>query len=904
MTVPDIRTIVADPDFQALPYNERRRALSEMDPDFAKLPIGEQDKALSEMTRAASPEPTGFFEAAVETGEPSMRKAARVAAPMVRPGLEIGGLLGGGLLATPADVAAGPAPTILGAGLGYSAMSALADLIDEYGGGQQTPSLGGRLMKGAEDVAKGSAFEAGGQVAGKYILEPLIGGAIRRAGNILNRVTGKSPEYAANAAEADALESAIPGWKASIGEKRNDPGLLQIQRGLERKAGTPAAHAKAEITDQNSLILRDYLDTNFGGKQSVDDVLASVLGLRAQAETATREAAAGAEAAAGRLATTRPQEAGSVIVRKNEEALAPIKTQERTLWGKVDNYGAPTANTNAAFQDVLKTPSMARKLVKRISKVYEETPKTVAGMQSIEREINSAMYDRAATQTEKHFLGKLKDGIRSDMEALGKAADAGDIYLYKGNIVSPGSLSEEAAKLMGDISKAEATAKPNVDMEKVVAALKAKNMQAMQVVQEGRTSFVERMVQDYKRVFQKDPPTLPMKDSDHVAWMKNRALKIKQILAESKPAQNVAEQIRTARDFSRTKFERFDRGAVRDIMKFGRAPNSRAIPDEQIASRFMTPSNADQLIKALGDQAAAGKAMEGFVATDMQKNAVNPTTKEIVTNAFNQWFAKNKIVLDKYGLTKSFENIGRAQETLEAAKVAEAGFNRSAAAKMLNSDPENAIAQAFSGAEGLSPKNTAGIMTRLMEQVKGDKNALAGLKNAFKDFIIKRSETTAETLSGQAVVSPAQIQKALDKYRPAMQVLYRDEPAKLKALLDVQKAIKISSRSIGPVSKGGSDTAELMAAQAFMDLAGHGVKFVGGRLFLPVDLARKGYSVLRGISLKQTEGLLTRAMYDPELAEALLMARKGSGAKYVERTLREKLISIGITGASSYKRQE
>lgn len=336
---------------------------------------------------------------------------------------------------------------------------------------------------------------------------------------------------------------------------------------------------------------------------------------------------------------------------------------------------------------------------------------------------------------------------------------------------------------------------------------------------------------------------------------------------------------------------RFRTGTVEQITRRGNEASGLNIPDGLIVKKVFTPDGADDLIRAIGKDKAA-IIIEGHAADDLLKRAVNPATGEINRKALAGWLNKNRQVLDKFGITDQFSRVDLAHAALESAKANESAFNKSIAAKLLDSDPEKAIAAAMGGAGGMSAKNTAGIMQGLIKQLGGDKKAIAGLKNAFKDFLVNKAETTAKTISGDNILSPAAIQKEMAKYRPAMHVLYKDEPRKLKALLNVQKAVEISARSSRSPLGGGSDTAENMNVAA--NVLGVIVERIPG-LNLATRLGKMGLGAINNLNQKEVNNLVARALYDPDLALTLMRAASGkTPQKEVARQLNSHLITLGI----------
>ncbi len=94
----------------------------------------------------------------------------------VRPTLEMGGLVAGGILGGGAGLSAGPGaivttPTgaIIGSGLGYAGGRQIANILEQKMGMRGRPPLSEALVETGKDVLAGSTMEAGGQVAGKTL---------------------------------------------------------------------------------------------------------------------------------------------------------------------------------------------------------------------------------------------------------------------------------------------------------------------------------------------------------------------------------------------------------------------------------------------------------------------------------------------------------------------------------------------------------------------------------------------------------------------------------------------------------------------------------------------------------------------------------------------------------------
>jgi hypothetical protein len=826
----------------------------------------------------------------------------RASAQGRRLALEAGGATAGAILGTPI----GPQGSIAGGGLGYAGGKLAADYLEELSGTRKSPDFLGRVSDVGKDFSSGAllqgagesganalkmAFEWGKRKAAASGIALTKDDIIQKAKELLQSNMGKTtnPE---NVTGAERLAAEIPGYKPSLAESTGDADLIRLQQSLARQPGgmgTEIAHRQA-----NRKALADYLDSQFSAGKTIDDVLATFEKNRIAVDADMKNAVEAAHAAASKVTPVEAQSAGRGIFEKVKKVMAPVLDKERELWSAVDNLPMPTANTEKAFADAIATPSTAEPILTKIQKIYGATPKTVQGLRRVELELDSAINSAGATNTEKHFLRQVKAGVQKDIEEIGSAAESGDIAMSNGQAVYPSKLKEEYASLDSKITAATQAQQPKPDIQAIQKTLQEKGIPSMKAKGETDASYEQRIVNQYKQSIGGDIQTILPEEPAWVAGMKQRQKQIKDLLDNAQPAQNVADQIKTAKNYShQEKFSRFDRGAVRDILKQGNAPNGRRVPDAEVAGKFMTPDNADQLIKALGDQKLAGNTMEGFIASDMAAKTQNPTTKEIIPKAFDSWIKKNRVVLEKYGLTDKFKTIQDANATLETAKIAQDQFNKSLAGKMLNADPDKAIAAAFG-----STKNTGETMNQLMAQMKGDADAIAGLKSSFKDFMVKQTQNTADALTGGQIISNSKIQSVLAKYDPALRRLYGADSQEYKALKNVQEAIQVSYRSIPSPLGGGSNTVE--QANTALDTLAKVVGMPGLKMgplgSFAVRAGQRAIGIFTKLSEQDALTILRRAMYDPELAKDLLMAKRGLRPDIVEKNLRAKFITMGIIG--------
>jgi tetratricopeptide (TPR) repeat protein len=133
------------------------------------------------------------------------RRVAGAISPYARPVLEMGGMMGGGALASPV---APPFGTVAGAGLGYAAGKQLADVMDIYAGKMKQPSLQQGLIGAAKDVPAGMAMEVGGRAL-SWPLEKGLQAVTKAAPKIYESVAKIPPRSVPVATREKAVQTAL-----------------------------------------------------------------------------------------------------------------------------------------------------------------------------------------------------------------------------------------------------------------------------------------------------------------------------------------------------------------------------------------------------------------------------------------------------------------------------------------------------------------------------------------------------------------------------------------------------------------------------------------------------------------------------------------------------------------------
>jgi len=834
-----------------------------------------------------------------------VKSGIHLARPTIEGLSSVAGATGGLALGAPAGPLA-PVVAAAGAAGGYTAAKNVLDYLEDsvtLPPEVKTRPAMKQITNQLQDFKTGLTFEFGGPAAMKIL--SLAGRGVsggfnkvkdlvrkntpamteeqvsKRAAEIIQENRGHLAQYDKNLAESISVGDEVPGFKSTIGQKTGDPGLIKLQRGLESKSGVAAELDQVQQAE-NVEAIENFLTSKFQGGQTIGDVVSELATqkatLRAGAETAERTAKA-TEAA---IPTETPQVTGKKITETIKEVQEPVKKLEKEYWDKVPNYEMAPANTETVFKELAAEPSTAQKIVKQHYENYKLRPKTIKGLQTAERELNDVIFDVNADKTAKRALGQIKTAINEDFRLLGEAAEKGDFATIKGKVVHPKQMQKKLAETEAKLLKEgveTAVAKP--DIKAIEKRIQDENIPGMmRQVQEPIEQWENRMVKSYKTNFG-DPPMLKAKEKAIVTHLKETKATLETQLAEAEPAKNAAIAYQNAKDFSKSQIhDRFRTGVMDELEMAGKFQGGKKLPAEKRPLKLMDVESADKFINAVGPE-KAGNIMLRHYADDMANKVKYGDDGILNAPGLNNWLKKNEKVLERYGIKDQFTTAEKAHKSLQQARIAEADFSKSIAAKMLNSDPQNAVARAFEGGEGISGKNTGDIMRNLIKRVKGNKDAVKGLENGFKDFMYEQAKTTAKTLKGKDQLSKATLDKSLRKYAPAMAVLYKGQSDKIKALQTVRKALLIMNRTAKGVG-GGPDTAEKMSAIASV---------IGSIAHIPgisytLKLGKLGLGKLKNLNEKETSDFIAKLLYDPDLAKIIEKAsRKKPPVKIIEREL-------------------
>ncbi|KAF0218786.1 MAG: hypothetical protein FD174_2569 [Geobacteraceae bacterium] len=939
--------VVKDRDFQGLPFSERRKVLLRVDRDFARLPQTEQNKVLAELktqpfwqgggnTRTvgnpnASPEETErmrreFVAKEGSTGtriKEGAKNVVKAASPYIRPVLEGGGAVGGGIVGSGAGPVVG---TVAGAALGYAAGKNVADTIDEAVGLRDGGDMTNRMLQTVADVETGATLEMGGQAAAKGISTAWTGAkrlkakglpfsnkrnATRAGEQLIDERTPSAvaEEQTARRAEETAGLAKRTGIKApTYAQSTGDTKAAAFEQSMTAKNGDLAdrLHYQDAGIKQQGLA---FLDDTFKGSEGIDDVVKGVEGEQAQLAQGAEAAARTARESADNIRYgANPQESGKAIIDALDEAVAPVKETERQLWGEVPNYPMPTQNITTAIKDLNQQPMerSVRATIDSVTDYIESLPKTTQGLQAAERTINGRIQEalRGGRRDIAYELDKLKSAVASDFDDMALAAEKGDVAIHDGQIVYPSRLQSEMDDLGKRIVDEQTRMQGVPDVRAISKALTAKGVPAMRQPAESEAAYTGRMVKEYQRQGLGDVPMQNAGVSKHIEGMSTRTKQIQDMLDNLQPAEDVAAKYTAAKRFSKEqKFDRFGRGAVKDVLSRGDEITGLKTTLDAIPSRFFQTGKmdaADDLVRAVGKDKAR-TLIKDYAAHDL----INSTSVngELQTSRVYGWVQKNRNVLDKYGLTDEFMNVATAQKNADVAHATLDKFNRGVASKVLGNDVEKVMEQILSGKGRTASAQTMQELLRT-EGIRGNKAATKGVQNAFKDFFLKKIEMNSPPdVMGNPFHSQAKAKDFINKYMPAMEVLYKGESQKIQALKDYHAILETLSRNKNvSYSKNSTTVEKINGAQIGKDLA-------GGFATLGVVVSGKGWvfsaakNIFKGMlspatkySQEQVNGLLKEAIVNPDVAETLMtMARKGMSDE-LEKRVNSHMMTLGLYG--------
>ena len=762
---------------------------------------------------------------------------------VVAPTVEAGGAIAGGIVGSGVTPIAG---TAIGAGLGYAGAKRLTKGGAELLGYDQPETLSEAFTEFGKDILVGAAYEMGGQIVGNVI--PPVFQVGKKAGKWIGRKAGKA---------IGMLEKATPTAITPVPSPRL------------------AGKVYDEFTGQSqgTTLTQSQIEHNI---KVAKELQSRIPGLKFTQGQLTNDASAVA------LERSLGKAGGQDMIQSQREfankVLRDYYAKTVSGAGKAGEFAGQIKITQKQLETASKEAQDAvQSEVNRLSHYMDEQTmgKTIHGTLSAGKQAGrakaTALYDKipdVSVKTEQ-LVGTIDD-ILKDYDPVVEKGSNLPMTLLKG-LRSKLVVKEEGGRIL------DAAGKPIKTVTETIKPMKFNELRKLrsQIIAEVRTAQGSATPND-----------------QYIRRLKMLQDGVEDTIDSlSQRSDKAGELYREASSFYKEYAGKFKQGTVAEVLSRGRRGEETKIALANIAGEFDSLDGIDAFRRAVGSNQEAITAMKDYYSMSLLNKARDPMTGEISTKRAMGWLAQNMGKLKKLGIYDEFSNIAKMQKKADDAVKYIDVFNKSVAGRILEADVDNMVVNAFKGS-----KDYTQTANELMRLAKGNKAAEAGLRKAFSDNIVKQSEVTAtdffqqggETVSDiEFTRSLAKLTNQIKKYAPAIKVMYKDEPEKIKAIMDVWKAYNTIGRTAKSPTGGGSDTFELFGKT--LDIVAGSTAPGKWYAFKTIrDMVHKH-------GKQKVDYFLRKAMFDPEYAIVLQNIAKGKpySVNNVQRLMTGALVAEG-----------
>lgn len=780
----------------------------------------------------------------IQPQQEDMSLGEKVYKGVIAPTVEAGGAIVGGIVGSGVTPIAG---TVVGAGLGYAGAKRLTK-----GGavmlGYDEPETPGEALTGfGKDIPVGAAYEMGGQVVGKVV--PPAAKAVSKVGKWIGRKAGET---------IGVLEKAAPTVK---------PTPVPSQR--------LAGKVYDEFTGQSrgTTLTQPQIEHNI---KVARELQAKIPGLKFTQGQLTNDASAIS------LERSLGKHGGQDLTQSQREManklLRDYYTKNVSGAGQAGEFAKQVKVTQTQLEGATKEAQDAVQVeIGRLSQHMDEQAmgstihKTLSAGKQAGRAKAQALYDKipdVKVKTEQ-LIGTIDDIVKDYDPVVEKGSNV-PMTLLKG-LRSKLVVKEEGGKIL------DAAGKPIKTVTETIKPMNFSELRKLrsQIIAEVRTAQGSATPND-----------------QYIRRLKMLQDGVEDTIDSlSQRTDRAGELYREASSFYKEYAGKFKQGTVADVLSKGRRGEDTRIALANIAGEFDSLDGIDAFKRAIGSNQDAVTAMKDYYSMNLLNKARDPMTGEISTKRAMGWLAQNMGKLKKLGLYDEFSNAAKMKIKADAAGKYLDVYNKSVAGRILEADVDGMVANAFKGS-----KDYAQTANDLIKLAKGNKAAEAGLKKSFADNIMKQSEVTTtdffqqggETISDiEFTRSLAKVTNQIKKYAPAIKVMYKDEPEKIKALMGVWKAYNTVGRTAKSPIGGGSDTFELFGKT--LDIVAGSTAPGKWYAFKTIrDMVKKH-------GKDNMEYFLRKAMFDPDYAIVLQNIAKGKpySVNNVQRLMTGAMVATG-----------
>lgn len=771
--------------------------------------------------------------------------------------------------ATPEEIFTVPAAMSAGGAAGFAMGEQAADTLDEMLGivpkrtfTEAAQTAGENVMAGAEAEAIGLGVAAPASAFIKKVA-PSIRNIFRPNEERVGRELAKMSSLgdAARLAESTQLKESVPGTEFTYGMGTGNRDISSLERGAIASAGKDGlgnVQTRASDIQQGNVqaVTRAIDDISSGAPQQFKSEAAS------QAEKINRTI--------DDAASIDQQALGTEIRESLSEAKSPVQSMSQQMEGDIPKYAIDDiSGVNTSFDEVLKDqriPASSRKNVESFKNLFNEEikrfGKNTHTLFGLRRELNSRISQAEATGDTwtSSTLQNIRKGIEEDIAKLGEKARTGKLFVHKGKVVNPDELASELEENLIEAARLKQSQK--VDYQKMRENLRDAGMPPeMYMRHQGvsEQSANESLLNLYKSRVGEPPMVVPEGVPKQLTALEERNATIRNILNEVEPGRDVASAINAYNRYTSNElFGRFDTDAIN-------AAKNGVLRPENVPTKFTTLTGADELINALGNKQQAADFMWQHYDSEIGKLGRDFTDKKA-----KDWLRNNQKVLDKYGLID------------DARKKIKSILGKQQLDKIVKTDINSVFDSIISG----NKRTQQEALVPIMQKVKGNPEALEGLRASFRDYI------------KQKIIQPraggyegfGRVEKLFSDIEPTLDILFtKEQKAKVA---DIRDAVALTQRLTAGTPLGGSQTTEL-ANQAKTALIDGKKVSPTARTLMGAISGALGYKVggaygamaavgpaiglqeqLKKMGNEKVRRYLVEAMFNPEYAQTLIAASR------------------------------
>jgi hypothetical protein len=794
-----------------------------------------------------------------------MNEKAIYGSDFYKPQTEAGKIVGSGIAA-----ASNPTSYIAPGGpLTKAGIAMLSGMGSEVGGevaGTPGAIIGGIGAAGLPSAAKGLLS------VGKAIVQPMTeGGQQTIAGQVLAR----------RASDVDAVRSAldnppaalVPGSDPTTFQLTGDMGLGALER--ETAAKNPQDFMQRR-TEQNAARVQQISSLQAGGDPM--DVSDAVRGRLTDIDQMTQSAVdsrlSEAQAQAEALGGQQNQEAYGASLRSIlQDAETEARTNERSLWNAVDPDNDLTVNMTPV-------QNVARDFYGNLSQAAQSTLKPV------ENQILGVVGQYGAIEPFRELTdlrSLVSQSMREELSTNGRSPAYGRLSQLRGGI------EDSIRNAVGNRTIADAVnvAAGRLAPENTIAANIQRQIDEWQA---GRNATAQAGT-----VSTTGSPSVPAAPGRAIAPPSgppnaagDQGLQGQPITSNFDEA--AAQRLRAATDATRERAQTFGAQPLKSVLQRPATNAPYNLREAAVPAKIFHPGDTgfedvNRYRAAVGDDAAL-PVLQDYAANSLREAALTPEGT-IDPAKFARWQAQHAEALRAFPeLAGRFSDAAAASSAVgdvmrlrqEALQQAQQGPLRA----ILNANNPQDIA-ANVGAI-LGGKNAVRDMGTLVAQLRGNPDAMEGLRKAIADHITRNfiSNTEAGT-SGVALMKSDDFQTFMKKNGAVLEQVF--SPEQMSSMRSVAADLQRANRSVTAVKlPGGSNTpqdvAGMLKNQNSTSLLGRlvseGAATVGGFLShglpgaIALEVPTRIVNALRSVGYTKVDDLVKRAMLDPAFAKVLL----------------------------------